>query len=291
MDILWLALGICVIVGFVFVVLARHWQRLLAHQTWSIRRLTDRLHSLEEMANPAFRRKLDETAPSPLEQVYTFGFRLGDEFWRNTLQASAEERDYVREHGNFLGSVKIERWRSHTVVTTTEVLPQSKSASWQTRSFDIFPEDAAEGNSITLWEMSLAEEGADSGSGRVPTLELRWKNGDLELVAQSGGFLAAQDNTITLAPEERVLLSVSLDIERLAPFREAEETANSDVEQVLERLADDATQAKPNPWVALYGHDDPQLGIEWHLALRDLSKQSDWKRWKIVESVPMTKAG
>ena len=141
MDILWVALAVCVIVGFVFVVLARHWQRLLVHQSWTIRRLTDRVASLEEVADPNFRRKLDESAPSPLERVYTFSFRVNDDFWRKTVKATPRQLQYIREHGNFLGSVKIEQWRSHNVVTVTEVLPQAKSATWQTRSFDVFPDD------------------------------------------------------------------------------------------------------------------------------------------------------
>jgi hypothetical protein len=291
MDILWIALGICGIVGFVFVVLARHWQRLLAHQTWSIRRLTDRLHSLEEVANPAFRRRLDESAPSPLEQVYTFGLRLDEDFWRNTLPATREERAYIREHGNFLGAVKVERWRSHTVVTVSEVLPHSKSAGWQTRTFDIFPDVQTDSeNAVTLWEMSLAEEKAGDASGRVPTLELVWRDNRLDLVARAGGYLAANYNDITLTPDERLLLSIPMDPELLQPYRQIDETPPVESEESITQMAESGAQQSA-PWVAYYSHEDRQLGIEWHLYLRDLSKQSEWKRWRIVESLPMTKVG
>jgi hypothetical protein len=291
MDILWIALGVCVIVGFVFVVLARHWQRLLAHQTWSIRRLTDRLHSLEEMANPAFRRKLDESAPSPLEQVYTFGLRLDEEFWRNTLPVTKEERAYIRDYGNFLGAVKVERWRSHTVVTVTEVLPQSKSAGWQTRTFDIFPENGngAE-NPLTLWEMSLAEEKAGDDTGRVPTMELSWRNNRLELMARGGRFLAAERNDITATPEERMLLSVPLDPAQLQDFRQMDQAPIVEPEETMANLPDGEAHSI-KPWVAYYAHDDAKLGIEWHLYLRDLSEQWKWRRWRIVEALPMTKVG
>jgi len=84
MDILWVALAVCVIVGFFFVVLARHWQRLLVHQSWTIRRLTERIASIEEVADPNFRRKLDESAPSPLERVYAFSFRNGGDSYRTS---------------------------------------------------------------------------------------------------------------------------------------------------------------------------------------------------------------
>jgi hypothetical protein len=292
MDILWVALAVCVIVGFVFVVLARHWQRLLVHQSWTIRRLTDRVASLEEIADPNFRRKLDESAPSPLERVYTFSFRVNDDFWRKTLKASPRQLQYIRDHGNFLGSVKIEQWRSHTVVTVTEVLPQAKSATWQTRSFDVFPDDVANADQpITLWEMSLADEKAGVPSGRVPTLELRWREGELELCSRTDRFMTAEDNTITLTPHEQILFAVPLDAERLAQFRAAEDSGNGEVGGVIEQIAGESPDSPGNSWVAMFGREDESLGIEWNLSLRDLTRQSDWKRWKVFEPVQMTKVG
>jgi hypothetical protein len=289
MDILWVALAVCVIVGFVFIVLARHWQRLLAHQSWTIRRLTDRVSSLEEIANPNFRRKLDESAPSSLERIFTFGFRVNDDFWRKTLKVNPHQVECIREHGNFLGSVKIEQWRSHTVVTVIEVLPQAKSATWQTRSFDVFPGDISNAaRPITLWEMSLAEARAEAASGSVPTLELRWKEGELELCARTDRFMTAEDNTITLTPHEQMFFAVPLDLERLAPFRVIEKSGSGDMEPVF-----DGATAVPsgNSSIAMFGREDPSLGIEWNLSLRDLTRQLERKRSKVFEPVQMTKAG
>jgi hypothetical protein len=292
MDILWVALAVCVIVGFVFIVLARHWQRLLVHQSWTIRRLTDRVSSLEEVADPNFRRKLDESSPSPLERVYTFSFRVNDDFWRKTVKATPRQLQYIREHGNFLGSVKIEQWRSHTVVTVTEVLPQAKSATWQTRSFDVFPDDIANSeHPITLWEMSLADEKSCANSGRVPTLELRWREGELELCARSDRFMAAEDSTITLTPQEQMLFAVPLNPERLAPFRAAHESSNGEMRDVLERVEEGLPASHGNSWIAMFEREDDSLGIEWNLSLRDLTRQSAWKRWKVFEPVKMTKVG
>jgi cell division protein FtsL len=293
MDILWVALAVCVIVGFVFVVLARHWQRLLVHQSWTIRRLTDRVASLEEVADPNFRRKLDESAPSPLERVYTFSFRVNDDFWRKTVKATPRQLQYIRDHGNFLGSVKIEVWRSHTVVTVTEVLPQAKSATWQTRSFDVFPDDLANADqAITLWEMSLADEKFSANSGRVPTLELRWREGELELCSRSDHFMTNEDDTITLAPQEQMLFAVPLNSERLAQFRAADESGNGDMGDVIERIAEGSPVAAGNSWVVMFEREDDSLGIEWNLSLRDLTRQSDWKRWKVFEPMKkMTKVG
>jgi hypothetical protein len=294
MDILWVALAVCVVVGFVFVVLARHWQRLLVHQSWTIRRLTDRVSSLEEVADPNFRRKLDESAPSPLERVYTFSFRVNDDFWRKTIKATTRQLRYIRDHGNFLGSVKIEQWRSHTVFTVTEVLPDAKSATWQTRSFDVFPDDLAIAeHPITLWEMSLANEKAGVPSGRVPTLELRWREGDLELCSRSDGFMTAEDNTITLTLNEQILFAVPLDAERLAQYRAADGNGNgsSEIDELLQRLTGEMPAAPGNSWIATFAREDESLGIEWNLSLRDLTRQSDWKRWKVFEAAQMTKVG
>jgi hypothetical protein len=294
MDILWMALAVCVIVGFVFVVLARHWQRLLVHQSWTIRRLTDRVASLEEIADPNFRRKLDESAPSPLERVFTFSFRVNDEFWRKTVKATPRQLQYIREHGNFLGSVKIEQWRSHNVVTITEVLPQAKSATWQTRSFDVFPDDLVNAaHPITLWEMSLADEKAGGPSDRVPTLEMRWKEGDLELCLRSDRFMTAEDNTITLTPHEQILFAVPLDADRLAQYRAVDRNGNGngngEMDDVLNRLTEEIPATPGNSWIALFAREDESLGIEWNLSLRDLTRQSDWKRWKVFEPAQMTK--
>jgi hypothetical protein len=289
MDILWVALAVCVIVGFVFIVLARHWQRLLAHQSWTIRRLTDRVSSLEDVTDPNFRRKLDESAPSPLERVFTFSFRVSDDFWRKTLKVNPRQVEYIREHGNFLGSVKIEQWRSHTVVTVIELLPQAKSATWQTRSFDVFPGDISNAaRPITLWEMSLAEARAGAASGRVPTLELRWKEGELELCARTDRYMTADENTITLTPQEQIFFAVPLDLERLAPFRMNEKSGNEESDSVFDGAAADPSGDSS---IAMFGREDSSLGIEWNLLLRDLTRQLEWKRSKVFEPAQMTKAG
>lgn len=52
MEILWPALGIGVIVAFVFYVLAQHWHRVLRQQSFTIRRLHERVRDLEEMSDP-----------------------------------------------------------------------------------------------------------------------------------------------------------------------------------------------------------------------------------------------
>lgn len=289
MDILWVALGVCAIVGFVFIILARHWQRLLAHQAWSIRRLTDRLHSLEEVADPNFRRKLDESAPSPLEQFFTFGLGLSDRFWRNTVETAEAQRAFIRDEGNFLGSLKIERWRSHTVLTVTEVLPQNKSATWQTRTFDIFPENLSDGAPVTLWQMPLAKAQVGGASGRVPTIELRWQDGALALCALEDRRAGDGGDVITLVPEERILLSVPLDPELLEPFRQRDRRALDEVPEEFDKLHSNEANSNGHQFVAFYGSDDAETGIEWHLCLRDLARHSEWDRWRIVEAIEMTK--
>lgn len=289
MEILWPALGISVIVVFVFFVLARHWQRTLRHHSWTIRRLIERMHDLEEVGDPEFRRRLSQIAPSPLEQVFVFSLRLDDHFWRETLGASPEDMKFIRSFGTFLGSVKIERWRSHTVLTVTELLPQNKSANWQTRTFDVFPENLSEDGPVTLWQMPLAAAKAGAATGRVPTIELRWQDGALALCALQDRRAGVDDDVIALVPDERILLSVPLDPELLEPFRQAGVSAQEDMPEEFIKLPSNEAAANGHQFVAFYGSDDVDSGIEWHLCLRDLARRSEWDRWRIVEAIQMTK--
>lgn len=124
MDILWAAVGIGAIVFFVFFALAQHWQKVLGQQSLMIRRLNDRLRDIQEMVDPEFRRRLSESSPMPLDQVFHFTFRFNERFWRDRLQIEARDRDFIQTYGTFVGSVKLEMWRSHTVATVVEVLPE-----------------------------------------------------------------------------------------------------------------------------------------------------------------------
>ena len=179
MEILWPALGIAVIVIFVFYVLAQYWQRLLRQQNWTIRRLFERVQSLEELADPEWRRKISEAAPVPLEQVFTFTFRLGDRFWREAVRLSDDDQKFVRECGSFVGAIKLERWRSHTVATITEVLPDRKATGWQTRTLDFYSDPFKSGDAVSLWELALARPGLSAE--RPPSLELVLRGNSLEL--------------------------------------------------------------------------------------------------------------
>src|ERR1039457_2168628 len=179
MDILWTAVGIAVIVAFVFYVLAQHWQRLLRQQNWTIRRLFERVQSLEEMADPEWRRRLSDAVPVPLEQVFTLSFRLDDRFWHDAVRSTEDDLKFIREYGSFVGAVKLERWRSHTVATITEVLPDRKATGWQTRALDFYPDPARNGDALSLWELALSRSGLSAE--RPPSLELQLRANSLEL--------------------------------------------------------------------------------------------------------------
>jgi hypothetical protein len=273
MEILWPALGISVIVVFVFFVLAQHWQRTLRHQSWTIRRLIERMHDLEEVGDPEFRRRLSQIAPSPLEQVFVFFLRLDDHFWRETLGASPDDMEFIRSFGTFLGSVKIERWRGHSVATIMEVLPESRLAGWQTRSLDLYTVEAAGAGAVTLWDVPLARP---RGTAEIqPSLELLLRQNSLELCRRSPcpsdnqpGAQSGEDDT--------VFLRVPLDAALLSEFRSHDPGPNS-VE----------APALGNSWQAFYSSQDQQLGYEWQLSLRDLEKKAEWEQWKILEPAPL----
>jgi hypothetical protein len=283
MEILWPALGIAVIVVFVFYVLARYWQRLLRQQSWTIRRLFERVQSLEEMADPEWRRKLSEAAPVPLEQVFTFSFRLGDRFWRDGVGVSEDDQKFIRENGSFVGAVKLERWRSHTVATITEVLPDRKATGWQTRTLDFYSDPFKGGDAISLWELALSPPGLSAE--RPPSLELLLRANSLEL---RGRLLSAPQgppgNRHGAAAEngDVQFFRVALDTARLAEFRSHDpaDTANNG----NGNTASGETSGNGNSWQAFYSHQNDDLGIEWQLRLCDLTRKFEWERWKILET-------
>jgi hypothetical protein len=275
MEILWPTLSICVLVGFVFFVLAQHWQRLLRNQNLTIRRLTERVRTLEAIDDPEFRRRLEESSPSPLEQVFNFSLRLSDRFWRETLKTTAEDLSFIRAFGIFLGSVKIERWRGHTVATISEVLPAGRSAAWQTRSLDCYFEKSSGHERLTLWEVPLARV---QNSERPPSLELSLTERSMDLCAHLLPPVANNGSTRNSGLEEIIFFRVPLDSAKLAEFRSHDPLQGFDNGDAVDPYRD------PNFWQGFYSYADEDAGFEWQLRVRDLTKKAEWERWKILES-------
>lgn len=280
MDVLWPAIGIGVIVGFIFFVLAQHWRKLLMQHAWTIRRLTERVRDLEDMADPEFRRRLGEAAPMPLEQVYTLTFRLDDRFWRDTLHTTEENLRFIREFGSLVGSVKLDRWRSHMVATVAEVQPDRKETGWQMRSLDFYPDPAKPGRGLTLWDLNLTP--ANFSAERPPSIELVLRENSIDLV----GYLVPRENAGNghdSGYDEVLFFRVPLDANQLAEFRSHDpmnEAANG-----TEAAANQSSAGVS--WHAFYSGGNEALGIEWQLRLRDLSRKSQWDRWKILEPAPV----
>jgi len=276
MDIVWTALGICILVGFVFYVLALYWQRLLTKHSYAIRDLDARVQALEDMEDPNLRRKIGDSAPSPLEQVITLGFRLGERFWEDVLQASAEEIAYVKANGKFLGSVKIERWRSHSVVTIYEVLPQSKSAEWTSRTIDVYSSSASgAAEPVTLWELPLAAS-AEYAPEPAPSLELRLVADALELRAAHGRFDSGGGNGAAAHVDEFVFFHIALDAAQLGEYRKSEAEGPSDA-------GGTQVPASADSWISYFAHHDEYSGVDWQLCIRDLTRKEEWERWKVWE--------
>jgi len=282
MEILWPALGIAVIVVFVFYVLAQHWQRVLRQQNWTVRHLFERVRNLEAVADPQFLQRLTEAAPMPLEQVFTLSFRFDDRFWHDAVHASEDDRKFIREYGSFVGSVKLERWRSHTVATITEVLPDRKSTGWQTRTLDFYSDPAKSGDALTLWELALSRPGPSAE--RPPSLELLLSGNSMELcghfIPPSGKDFGNGHGSVPPDWDDVVFFRVPLDTAQLAMFR-SHDPASTGSNGNGNNGNGDATA---NSWEAFYSGRNEDLGTEWQLRLRDLTKKSEWERWKILET-------
>jgi hypothetical protein len=283
MDILWPALGICVIVCFVFYVLAQHWRRVLREQSWMVRRLATRVRELEELTDPQFRQRLNESSPMPLEQVITFSFRLSDRFWRGTLGLTDTEWEFVRTSGSFVGSVKLERWRSHTVATIVEALPSSHAAEWQKRSLDFYPGDGGD-KALVLWELRL---GLPGGAGERPSsLELVLGRETIELLGRLRGPASREANGNGARGEsEAKLFSVSLDTAQLAEFRRRDPVEEGDEKN--SNPGRNGWRVAADSWRALYAATNEQAGFEWQLCVRDLTRKANWERWKILDPVEL----
>lgn len=281
MDILWPALGIGVIVVFVLFVLAQHWGRLLRHQSWTIRRLSERVLSLEEMADPAWLHKLGDATPVPLEQVFHFSFNLGEHFWREAVGVSDDVRHYIRDYGSFVGAVKLERWRSHTVATVSEVLPDRKATGWQVRTLDFYPDPSKSSDALSLWELALGTPRLSLE--RPPSLELLLRPNALELRGHryAGARWSVEDHRES-GPDGReiVFFRVPLDSPALSEFRSHDpaDASGNGHGAIGDRRAD------PNHWHAFYSFSDEDLGFDWQLRLLDLTRKSEWERWKVLES-------
>lgn len=289
MDLLWAALGISAIVGVVFFVLAKHWQRVLRQQSWAIRRVTERVRDLEEMADPEFLRRLNESAPSPLEEVFTFSFRLDDVFWRETLRLNEEQIGFVRALGSVPGSVKIERWRGHMVARITEVLPESRSAGWQSRTLDVYPEKATKNDPVVLWEMPLART---EGLAEPPSLRLVLEDETLKLAAEGEGGSSSDGPAGEAGDGGAVFLRVPLDPMRLVEFRSNDPLRPEGNGHGGGHGRAGGSAVTPAPeigsWQAFYSHENENVGLQWHMWIRDLRKKAEWDRWKILESSPVS---
>lgn len=296
MEILWPALGITIIVVFVFFVLAQHWHRLLRKQSRAISHLSQRVQNLEDMGDPELRRRLGDAAPVPLEQVFTFSMRLCERFWSETAHTTEDDRKYIHDYGSFLASVKLERWRSHTVATVSEILPSRKSAGLQTRTLDYYPNAPGSDDALLLWDLALARPAA--AGLRPPSIELLLRGESLELrAALVWDSAETNGNGNSGVPHDRqtgLLLHLPLDPAQLEEFRRNDpERADEDIHG-----GNGTNGAEPQRlhsasyWHAFYSGADEALGIEWEIRLRDLGKKAEWERWHIWESgaIPVGKS-
>ena len=281
MDILWAAIAICAIVSVAFYVLALSWQRMLRSHSRAIRELFDRLEALEAMDDPLMRRKIGELMPSPLEQVHILSFRLSERFWRDTLGATELQVRHVHEHGTFIGSVKIEVWRSHAAITVRELLPQSKSAGWQTRTVDIYATDSSA--PAVLWQLCL-EPAANSRGTEPPSVELRYVNGAIVLATRSGTNRARPEASHSESMDERIVFCIPLDAEQLAQFRVPEvDRETGGVESEAAAGPSGAGGQRADGWIASFSHQDERQGVDWQLRIRDLNGRTTSEHWTIME--------
>lgn len=284
MDILWAAASICAIVFVLFFALAHYWHKIIKQQSWTIRELAHRVKDLEEVGDPEFRRRVANSSPMPLEQVFHFSFHLGDRFWRDQLRIRDRDWEFIRASGSFVGSVKFEKWRSHIVATVSEVLPENSTARWETRALDYYPGEDTNGDGLRLWELQLDHSGGSAD--RLDSLALVFRQNKVELYGcyPAGNGNGSQNGTAAKTHKEIVFFSVPLDSTRLVNYR-----GHDPAEPSYSHIDESFLPAHEGSWQAFYSNNDEVLGLEWQLRLRDLNKKAEWERWKVLEAaaVPM----
>jgi hypothetical protein len=283
MDVLWAALAICAMVSVTFYVLAVSWQRTLRGHSRALRALFERLDALETVEDPVIRRKIGELMPSPLREVHILSFRLGERFWRNVLGATEQQILDIRENGTFVGSVKIEIWRSHVAVTVRELLPRSKSAGWHTRTLDIYAVDS--GTPTVLWELCL-QLPANSHAVELEqsSVELRYENGAIVLASQAFAKEQWLQSTDGARAKERIVFRVPLDAEQLAEFRISEaDMEPADVEDGAGAARFGSGRQTIAAAVASFSYQDEQQGVDWQLRVRELDGRTAPGQWTIME--------
>jgi len=269
MDILWAAMAICAIVSVVFYVLAISWQRTLRSQAGAIRMLGQRLETLETMEDPVMRRKIGDLMPSPLEEVCVLSFRMGSGFWLDTVGLTETQVRHIHEHGTFVGSIKIEIWRSHVTITLRELPPHTQSSSWQTRTVDIY--ETGSGAGTVLWELDL-EPTANVSMRKPAALELSYENRAIVLairyIPKENWPGASRGETAG----ERVVFRIPLDPEHLAEFR----TPETAVHAGIEAQEEDASATS-------FAFQDERQDVDWHLRIHNFNGHMSSGKWAIIE--------
>jgi hypothetical protein len=183
-------------------------------------------------------------------------------------------------------------------------LPEGKSASWQTRTFDVFPDDLARAQEVTLWQMDLAGDMSAAHERKWSILELRWKGDQINLCWRHSGALAAAPAAIV----EQTLVTVPLDARQLTNYRSndwdaeasdegAESATASGLSDVAsgngsaEKVNAAVSMDQPRRQVLFFGNHDAEIGVEWNLSMRDLSKQDESRNFKVYEVLPITYPG
>jgi hypothetical protein len=275
MDILWTAVGICIIVGFCFYALAGQWGRVIRQNSAMIRDLFGRVQDLEA--------RFGDSALVPIEQVFILSFRLSEQFWNSTLKLNNTDMAFVRKFGSVVGSVKIEKWRSHFVATITELLP-GPAAKWQTRAVDFYPGDSGH-DTLLLWELPFAPLAELSP---VTSLELILRRSSVELqgritTAPSAHASGGNGNSPVETEATAIFFHVPLETDLLTQFQSDDPSAGA--HESSGNFRSTQILAEQPAWKSFYSYRDDNSGIEWDLRLMDLENKVRWDRWKILDRI------
>lgn len=282
MDLLWVSVGFGLFIVFLFCILAQHLSRVLTRYARTIQQTNDRLSAVEEVANPELIQTLDHAALSSLNSVCTFTLRFNKSFWKDTVKVTSEMMEFIQRRGTILGSVKIEQWDSHAAVTVAEMLPQSRGAVWQNRSFTIYPEPSLINAGVLLWRLSFKNLPIDSSEAAIRGIELRLEGNALALYAVRNLIEVAGGNRELAGHADLLLLNVPLNPNLLSKHRMASTPGNSDP-WVAFSVAETMFEGSGSR-VVIFAHEDKDQGLDWHLCLREIKRHRELHAGSVLQA-------
>ena len=238
-------------------------------------RVCNEVVRIRDLEDTDFKRKLSCAAPAPLRRVIGFRFGVGEKFWKEVLQVSPKQYDFVCQSVVFRpplegdaasfyasASIELKQWRSHLEFSVSD-----SHRDFPERHFAVYPWERRE--RILLWERELPnDERDDEWPSSGPRVQLKWEGSSFRL-GVIGGRFGSPAAPGEWARDENVFLEIPTHGDTLDCFKRPDE------ERDLLAIAEGARPYESEPWYTVYENADETKDLYWELEVRDLQRWAD----------------